>query len=413
MCNKLSETKQSIEWLDHFQGFDKLTAKKLLDGITWISGFEFNKALRENIEDKALSINGPIGFFIERELRSNQYGVNPFYKQKIKPKSAYGAAKQPIESKNYSDHEVGSEGVISTLATGLKREKTNKYFLHPTVTQIREKKIENFFILTDTIGSGTQVSTYLDSLWKVATIKSLHSFKRLNFFIIAYAATPVGIKKIESHKAQPSVIYSIQCPTIYSVFKGINSEEIKQFCEKYYLKQKTYGPLGFENCGVLIAYDHGIPNNAPLVLFKKSKKKIPPRFPSRVIGKTKEELNSGALNIDHSQSLIRHNQLRLSTSVWLKKANNEAKDFIVVLASLNKKPRSSLAISIRTSIKIRDVEKHIILAKECQFVAKNGRLTDHGVNQLKYLKKVKKKRKKLVWKIDMGYYPQSLRVPKL
>jgi hypothetical protein len=410
---KLAQTSQGIDWLEHFQAFDRLTAENLLNGVTWISAFEFTKALRANIKDKAKELNGPIGLFIEREIPKNQHGVHPFYKQRRKPKSAYGAAKQPIESRKYSNYEIGSEGVIATLATEIKREQRDKFFLQPTVNQIREKKIENFFILTDTIGSGSQISNYLDSLWKVATIKSLHSFKKLNFFVIAYTTTPNGIKKIKSHKTRPSVIYSIPCPTIDSVFNKNESEEIKRFCEKYYLKQndKNYGPLGYENCGTLIAYAHGIPNNSPLVLHKKSKKKIPPLFQSRVIGKTKEELNTGALEVDHSKILLRNKQLRLSTSKWLDKANNEAKNFIVVLASLNITPRSALAISKRTSIKIDDVEKHLNLAKECEWVAQSGRLTDHGVKQLDYIKKVIKTRKKLVWEIDMGYYPQSLRVP--
>jgi hypothetical protein len=110
--------------------------------------------------------------------------------------------------------------------------------------------------------------------------------------------------------------------------------------------------------------------------------------------------------------LKRLEHLKLSTSDWLKTANNEAKDFILVLASLNKKPRSATAISKRTSIKVNDVKKQLLLAKECEWVAKSGRLTDEGIKLLKYLKNKKKKRKGVEWQVDMGYYPKSLRMPR-
>lgn len=409
---KFNETTKGIDWLNHFKGVDRLTAEKLLEGITWISAFEFTKGLRTSIEEQANKLNGPVGLFVERELRKNQHGVQHFYKEKKKPKTAYGVALQPIESKNGTHYEVGSEGVIASFLTELTRGQGDKYYYQPTIESIKKEKIEAFFIVTDTIGSGDQISTFLDSMWKVATIKSLHSFKRLKFYIISYATTLNGLKTIQSHKVKPTVIYSIQCPTIDSEFNKDEAKEIKDFCERYYLKKNNnYGPLGYQNCGTLIAYAHGIPNNAPIILHKKSKKNIPPLFISRVIGKIKEELNTGILEVDHTKVLERNQQLKLSTSNWLKTANKEAKDFIVVLAALNKKPRSTDAISKRTSIKIIDVEKLITLAKKCEWVAESGRLTDEGINLLEHLKVQKKKRKDLVWEIDMGYYPKSLRMP--
>ncbi|MDY6976730.1 MAG: hypothetical protein SVW51_10980 [Pseudomonadota bacterium] len=148
MSFKLSETTQGIKWINHFNGSDKIYAQQLLDGITWISSNEFSSTLRESIEEHAKEFKGPIGLLIERELRRNGHGVQRFYKQKKNPKQAFGAALQPIESKKYSKHQVGSEGIIASLATELSREHSSKFFLHPTVKQLKELKIEAFFILT-------------------------------------------------------------------------------------------------------------------------------------------------------------------------------------------------------------------------------------------------------------------------
>lgn len=412
---KLIQSSRVTNWLEHFEGLDRYTAEKLLDGITWVSDFEFSSTLTEKIKTHANKINGPIGLFIERELRKNGNGVQHFYKQSRKPRSAYGAALQPIEGKQYNNFEVGSEGVIATLATALTREYADKYYLHPTMKQIRENKIESFFILTDTVGSGTQVSTFLDSFWKVNTIKSLHSFKRLKFFVVSYAVTPQGEGKVLSHKTKPEVIYSMYCPTIDSVFNKNEADDIKDFCNRYSLKQKNsnYGPLGYDNSGTLIAYSHGIPNNSPLVLHKKSKKKIPPLFPSRVIGDIKYDLETSNTEIDHSRVLKRNEQLRLATSEWLHQASIQAKNFIVVLASLNKSPRSANAISKRTTLKVEDVEKQLELAKKCEWVSSKNRLTDEGITLLKKLKTKKKDKKELEWDLDLLYYPNSLRMPEI
>lgn len=412
---KLTQCTTVIDWLNNFEGPDRITAEKLLDGITWVSDFEFSSTLREKIKNHAKKTNRPIGLFIERELRKNGSGVQRFYKQKKKPRTAHGAALQPIEGKQYNKFEVGSEGVIATLATALTREYAETFYLHPTMNQIREYKIESFFILTDTVGSGTQVSNFLDSLWKVQTIKSLHSFKRLKFSVISYAVTPKGENKVLSHKTKPEVIYSMHCPTIDSVFDRKEADDIKEFCIRYSRKQynNNYGPLGYNNSGTLIAYSHGIPNNSPLILHKQSKKNIPPLFPSRVIGDIKRDLETNNTEINHARVLKRNEQLKLATSEWLNKASVQAKNFVVILASLNKSPRSSRAISKRTTLKVEDVDKQLDLAKECGWVSNKNRLTDEGINLLKKLKVKKKIKKDLEWNLDLLYYPKSLRMPKI
>jgi hypothetical protein len=40
MSTKLTQTSRGVNWLNNFQGFDRLTAEKLLNGITWISALQ-------------------------------------------------------------------------------------------------------------------------------------------------------------------------------------------------------------------------------------------------------------------------------------------------------------------------------------------------------------------------------------
>lgn len=411
MSKKLSQTEVAKQWLEQFIGPDRVTASKLIDKITWISAVEFTKTLETEINMLSESVDGPIGLFIERELRNTRAGVQRFYKQKVKPRKAYGAALQPVESFRYNKREVGSEGIISTLATGMHRKRTSKYYIHPTIKQVKEERIENFVILTDTIGSGAQTRKFLESLWKVATIRSLSSFKRLKFHVIAYAATREGLEYIKAHPTKPDIKYSLTCPTIKSSFESEDLTLIESFCLKYYKKNSSYGPFGYGDGGVLLAYAHGIPNNSPTILHKKSKKGVLPLFESRAVGIEKYELDIGERKINFSDVFKRNGQLRLSTSDWLRNASENSKEFILVLSALNKSPRTIEAVSERTLVKQSNVKKHFELAYNCEWITSDKRLTDLGIKLLKKLKSDKKTATGVSWNIELLYYPKSLRVP--
>ncbi|MDY6978225.1 MAG: hypothetical protein SVW51_18830 [Pseudomonadota bacterium] len=120
-------------------------------------------------------------------------------------------------------------------------------------------------------------------------------------------------------------------------------------------------------------------------------------------------MNNGPLEIDHGKTLERNEQLKLATSKWLKTASREAKDFLVVLASLHKSPRSINAISKRTSLTKENVKRQLKLAQKCDWISEKYRLTDEGGNLLNQLKSNKKNRRKVEWKIDLLYHPDSLR----
>jgi len=410
VSKNVSQTDAALNWLSQFEGPDKSAATTLLDGITWISDVEFESTLRSQIAKLCNSIEGPIALYVEREVRKVKNGIQRFYKQNRKPKTAYGAALQMTESLSNVDQEVGSEGKISTIATQISRENKRKIYLHPTIKQVKDYKIENFIILTDTIGSGSQTRKFVQSFWEVATIKSLKSFKRLSFHVVAYAATKEGLKNVESHPAKPKVHYQLPCPTLHSVFCKEQRVQVESLCEKYYLKDKTYGPFGYENGGVLLAYSHGIPNNAPTILHRRSKKRVWPLFVNRAIGDQKFELNIGKKQINFTQSFIKNGQLQILTSKWIDKANRDAKEFVLVITSLNKAPRTISAVSERTQVKISDVENHLNLAKQCCWVSDNMRLTDAGLMLIKKIKEKKKLEKVVTWNVNLLYYPKSLRV---
>lgn len=413
--NKVSSTERGIKWLEQFDVIDQPLAANLLDSIVWVSEREFKVKLENKVEKIANSTQGVVALFLEREIRKNGHGIQRFYKQSSKrPRRASGAALQPIESiKRYND-EVGSEGVVGSIATGIVRSNKQKYLLHPTAEQIRSRKIRKFILLADTIGSGDQISKCLDSLWKVASVKSWKSLKYIDFHVVCYTASEKSIKYLNKNKTKPTLDYVIPCPTIFNQFEhaGIRDRIVK-LCEIYGKKansSKSLPMLGYSSTGALIAYAHGLPNNCPVIFFKKNKTWMP-MFPSRVTSQVGRELESGERKIPYRSLLDRWQKKELSEASWIESEDHDAKNLVTVMASLYRPPRTAVAISARTNLDIDYVERLLSTARFYDWVSnKSNRLTDNGIAILKKLERERSKEPIVFDEYDPLYFPSTLRV---
>jgi len=337
----LSSTKRGLEWLSQFSVQDQADAHNLLKAVRWVSENEFSKAIRGNIEKYAGQSEGPVALFIERELRRPRGTIQRFYKESdFRPIRAYGAALQPVESTRTKRREIGSEGVLATIATGVVRSDPSKYFLNPSIEEIRSNKIRSFLIVTDTVGSGNQASQMLDSMWKVSTIRSWCSGKFIRFGIVAFSVTELGKSVLESHPSMPKVVFSIYCPTIASNFVAEESKRMFSLCSKYNpIKDNgSWDFLGYGGHGVLIAYAHGVPNNAPNILHKRSARWMP-LFPKRTTVEVLGEMNTGEFVIDGQAVLKRMGQARLAASKWLSKMDDDGLNMVLIMSSL-RRPRA-------------------------------------------------------------------------
>lgn len=405
---QLSKTEEGSAWISQFAVPDQPDAILLLDAIRWVSSVEFTSSLRASIETEAAKVGGPVALFIERELRNPGGHLQRFYKESLTgPKRAYGAALQPVESIRAYAHNVGSEGVIATLATSMVRANPSKFFLHPTAEDIRKCRIRSFFILTDTIGTGAQASEFLSSLWRVASVKSWFSSRLVSCRVIAFASTIVGEKVLKSHSMKPDVIWSISCPTIASVFRELDAQRLMSLCARYN-PVRASAAFGFGGEGVLIAYPHGVPNNAPAILYKASAA-WKPIFPGRAIGGVTDALTSGFHEVDAGVQLIRMGQSRLAAAGWLERLDADARQLVLVLASLSRSPRSESAVSTRTGLQRAEVRRLLSSAIHFGWVTEQHRLTDDGMKQLQRLRAQATPQEILHTPTELPYYPQSLR----
>jgi hypothetical protein len=411
---KLSQTEEGLAWVAQFGIPDQADATLLLDAIRWVPSAEFESAIRACIAAEAKLIKGPVALFIERELRHPGGHLQRFYKESpSKPRRAHGAALQPVESIRAYRPEVGSEGIIATIATSIARAMPGQFLLHPTAEEIRARKVRAFFILTDTIGTGSQAYEYLSALWRVASVKSWFSSKLISCHVIAFAATERGEQLLASHAMHPKVTWALRCPTIQSEFSEEDAQRITSLCMRY-ARSESSPSLGFGNAGVLIAYAHGLPNNAPTVLYKTSTDWTP-LFRARSSGDLAGSLPTEPHQIDAAACLLKMGQSRLAASNWLSHLGPEAQQLVLVLASLSRSPRTDRAISKRTGLRLFDVQRLLRAATHYGWITEKLRLTDEGMRQLHGLRKRiqtdRANEEPLHNRNDMPYYPKSLRSP--
>ncbi|SDW00194.1 hypothetical protein SAMN05444064_10113 [Pseudomonas syringae] len=406
----LHETEAGLAWVNLFKVQDRPAALQLLQAVRWISAAEFTDALLKSIRREAELIPGPIALYVEQDLRVRNGKVEKFYKQTRKPRRAYGVALPPVRSKQLFNHEVGSEGIIGNIATGLKRDFPEKYLLHPTAGKIRRSKVRGVFVLADTVGSGQQAGDMLQSLWNVASVKSWMSAGLLTNRVITFASTEKGRKLLEKHPMRPRVVYEIPCPTIASLFEPIDAEHLADLCKRYSPTKARSNGLGFGGEGVLMAYAHGMPNNAPDVFFR-AKGKWRPLFKSRVTSRVAVEVETGLHHVDARQQLKKMKVDKLAASRWLGRITKDSQMMLLVMASLSRSPRTESAIAARIDLTIPQVRRWLQLGKHYGWICSANRLTDTGMLQLRHLGAPKQKAltQQLPWLKNVVYYPTSLR----
>jgi hypothetical protein len=233
----------------------------------------------------------------------------------------------------------------------------------------------------------------------------------MRFEIIAYAGTEPGQKAVKSHVTQPEVHVVEGCPTIKNTFSDPLRGRIRYLCEQYHPKRYTAFPaLGYGSVGSLIVFAHGLPNNAPALLHKKTNSWAP-LFPERVASGIRADPENEFSHAAVAQRLMRMRQKRLSLSPQLGKLSARSKGMLLVLGALARSPRHDECISRRTGLTVLEVQEFVSQARESGWIGMSRHLTDAGHAQLAHSRKQNKGKTTADVHDEVFYYPHSLRAP--
>lgn len=413
--NKLSTrqfTEHEIAWLNQFEE-DQNFAVDLLSRVRRVGADEFRDSIMNLIEERVNALGQPVALYAERSIRKYMGQPNRLFKEtKGKVKRANGMGPKPVQSENNKYPETGSEGIVANIITQFVRSNREIAFDHPGPDLIREKKIRRFILVTDFVGSGRQASRYLQSAWRMSSVKSWKSGKFIDFEVLVFSASQAGILKLEKHPSKPKVSIVEACPTVFD-YDGYGDTDSVELCMKYGPKDYESGSiprLGHSEIGALIAFSHGMPNNAPR-LFHKKGRKWTPLFMGRVV-----KPGSLAPEVERytkaKAKLEKMQEVRLAKLAAQHNAKPDEVLFSLVLIALKKKPRSAMVVSARTGLSIAECEYALTKCTESGWIDNGNALTPKAHKELKYLRRPKRAPKQLFKEDKPFYIPTQLRAPK-
>jgi len=412
VLNARNNRGHEISWLNQFED-DRDCAASLLNCVRRVSADEFRDSILHLLEERVSASDFPVGLYAERSIRKWKDQPNRLFKEtRTKVKRAYGVGPPPVQPDNKKYPETGSEGIVANIITQFVRRNRGVAFDHPGPDLIRKQKVRRFILVTDFVGSGKQASRYLESAWRLSSVKSWKSGKFLEFEVLAFSAAQAGIQKLKAHRSKPAVSIIEACPTVYD-FEDYGAAHFVDLCMRYGPKDGESGSiprLGYSGIGALIAFSHGMPNNAPR-LFHKEGHNWTPLF----LGRAVEHGTFAAEADKHAQAkakLEKMQELRLAELAVQHGVKPDEVMFSLVLTALKKKPRSALVVSSRTGLSLAEAEDVLAKCKAAGWISEDNALKAKAHAELKYLRRPQFQPKSLPKASKPYYIPTKLRAPK-
>lgn len=434
MCSRAADL-----WLGQFKvPADHALATKLLKNFVFISADDFQRDLKALIASK-LPAPTTAAFYIERELKQ----VKPKwpYKQPDNPKivarspprkiaekmypelkrsrgkglpmkwTAFGSALPAVKSPTNLKQDIGSEGTVATVISKLCTLRKDRFALQPHTNDLTPGKAKYLVVVTDFIGSGKRSCDMLDSLWRLASVRSWHSSGYRKLLVFAYSGTDAGVEHVKRHPSRPNVHVVRTCPTIKSVFPDNVAQEMISLCRR--LPQNAREPLGFRDTGALMAFQHSCPNNVPAMFIEsvqKGQHRWQPLFPSRttegidrVISADPAQQSSAAFDALRLGNIARNDSFLMSTE--------EQQDVVRLLAAVFRGKRQTADIVAASLLPYVRVIAAFDRALQQRLLTTNGRITSAGHAFINYLNQKTSASTLAPASPSPYYYPLSLRAP--
>ncbi len=400
---KLLLTERGQKWLSQFPGKDRETASHLVRSLTLVSHSKFEHSIRRLILATTASVGRPVALFAVRELR--------------------GAARSDFdralgESKRRSNidatpagNDLGSEARVAATIRSLSRT-SNLLLNHPNVVMMRASQCKSILLVDDLIGSGNRTLEYLSAIWANRSIRAWWSRKDIHLFVISFAATEEGEKLIKKHKCSPTVVYDRVCPTLRSLPWARQLKlEVSELCENYGARtSKQNFSFGYQGSAATLVFEHGCPNNVPVILWAPSTPKYPwsSLFPMQTI--LPSEDSAFPLEIvrrDPLTLLVEAGQNRLAERIEL--PVSVSRDTLLVLAYAEKGIRSTGALSYATGMDKDSCGNLIQSCVSWGFLTTRFRLTLAGLAELQAARRNHSTSIQVASIGENDYYPTMLR----
>lgn len=403
-------------WVDQFDEDDQADAALLASVVRLVPGDAFRRDLTRLLEERLQNGCTPVAFFNETERKKWKGRPNRLFPELSRASKsqkgkhtlrAYGRVGPPLVPRQRQvAEEVGSEGIVANILTNMQRGHRKLTLLNPGADLIREKRVRWFILVTDFIGSGDRVINYLESAWRLRTVRSWWSRRRhsgLSFEVVAYAGTEFGFERVTKHPSAPVVSLVTRCPTIHTVFPAGKAKQMEDLCSRY--APGGVNPLGYGDVGALLAFDHGMPNNAPSMFWKDARNwaALVPKRASSTIGSPFMDPHTPEKERERIEASV--NASRIGPNMAPTSLET------IVLSALRRSPRSAEALSGRLGMNIQDVSDILSCLQDWGWISRSNQLTERGRVIVSRLIRADRQ-PSLPKSEERMYFPHALRVPR-
>ncbi|MDI7865334.1 hypothetical protein MRS76_25960 [Rhizobiaceae bacterium n13] len=256
-----------LDWLENFDRCpaDVPVARSLLDQIRLVSNREFESEMVRQLRALQNSLGETIAVYpVQTPLPPGVIG-NKQFDGSITTGNA-GKSAEGKRRKYGSEDRVGH--LLQKLQQSTKRPSGTSWIeCEPTVLQLKTQGIKHVVLVDDLSGSGTRIVDY----WKKVVSKSLKSrlsLKKIQLWIVLFAATPQAITKIKNALPRFPLDTNFMTAIPQGDFEGFLTPQMEDLCEHYAGKLGVAtAALGFRGSFAPIVFEHGCPNNMPAIFW--------------------------------------------------------------------------------------------------------------------------------------------------
>lgn len=386
----LSEHFLSQNWLSQFtNSTDRALAVQLIDQLKLVSERLFESDIEQTLINLQTKLKETIAVYpISPPNPDGILGYKPFIGS-IPDLSNETSSKLYGRRQHYgSEHKVGH--VIKKIQEQVKSNNgCSRIECSPTLTQLTTQGIQHIVFVDDLCGSGKRIIDY----WKKVVpkrIKSLLSLKKMHLWIVLYAISPTG-KKFILQQLPNFPIENLLTVLPESDLRQTLTDDILNLCRKYanYIGIQS-SELGYRNSACPIIFEHGCPNNAPIILWK-NYKKWKGLFPNGAIPNELRQYFDGNTITRTTEILWKVNQPQLALSLLEKMKQKEKLNvqeyFLFTFLGLAARRISTLNIQTYLILSQQQFNELVIYATELGLYTKEGQLSDLGKAFLNYYRK--------------------------
>lgn len=255
----LEESPEAFAWLRQFSAVDREVARQYLRGLRLVSESEFEREIQLQLD----------------ALLSNHLGENFALFSVTEPPNQFAAAGGRRTAGSSADR-------IRHLIENTHRVHGDRVSPNPTVDSMRAQRIRNVVLVEDFVGSGRRITGFWEKEMP-PSVKSWVSLKWTKVWLVTYAAFDEGLRASVRH-IRGLKHEQIRCVLDSASTRYWLTPPMRDVFSRYgAAAQSSSGGLGFGEGGCNIIFQHGCPNNAPLVLWEEGAKRFRPLFPDRGI----------------------------------------------------------------------------------------------------------------------------------